>query len=211
MWPVLHATTVVVLPKFELGPCCSAIQKYKATVLLLVPPIALLLVRSPEARKYDLSTLRLVISGAAPLGPELEQELADRLSKGCQVMQGYGLTETSPTTHVGISAPRGSIGPLLPAMEARLVDPETGKDVHRGDAGEVWLAGPNVMMGYLNRPEATAETMLTDGGKVWLKTGDIGYCKDDFFYITDRLKELIKVKGFQVRSPLPLPPLSPSH
>jgi acyl-CoA synthetase (AMP-forming)/AMP-acid ligase II len=88
MWPVMHANTVVVLPKFELGPCCSAIEKYRATILLLVPPIALVLVKNPEARKYDLSTLRLVISGAAPLGPELEQELASKLSKDVVVCQG---------------------------------------------------------------------------------------------------------------------------
>ncbi|GAA5851366.1 hypothetical protein JCM8547_004220 [Rhodosporidiobolus lusitaniae] len=198
-WPIMHANPVVILPRFELTALCTVIQRYKVTVLLLVPPIALLLARQPAVDKFDLSSLRLIISGAAPLGPELEEELAQKT--GAVVMQGYGLTETSPTTHVGINAPRGSIGPLLPAMEARLVDPETGKDVARSETGELWLAGPNVMLGYHNRPEANEEMMIPDSSvpsKIWLRTGDIGHEKDDIWYISDRLKELIKVKGFQV-------------
>ncbi|GAA5824248.1 hypothetical protein JCM11251_001581 [Rhodosporidiobolus azoricus] len=200
-WPILHGAPVVIPPKFELNSLCSLIQKYRITVLLLVPPIALQIARSPERKKYDLSSLRLIISGAAPLGPELEKELADGLPNA-KVCQGYGLTETSPTTHVGIDSPRGSIGPILPMMQARLIDPESGKDVPRGEAGELWLAGPNVMLGYLNRPEANAETLVQDPlypGTTWLRTGDIGHVdKEDNFYISDRLKELIKVKGFQV-------------
>ncbi|GAA5916694.1 hypothetical protein JCM6882_002270, partial [Rhodosporidiobolus microsporus] len=200
-WPILHGKPVVIPPKFEINSLCSLIQQYRITVLLLVPPIALQLARSPETGKYDLSSLRLVLSGAAPLGPELEKDLAEKLP-GCTVCQGYGLTETSPTTHVGINAPRGSIGPMLPMMQARFVDPESGKDVPRGKAGELWMAGPNVMLGYLNRPEANAETLVEDPqypGTTWLRTGDIGYVDGkDNFYISDRLKELIKVKGFQV-------------
>ncbi|GAA6027274.1 hypothetical protein JCM8097_002547 [Rhodosporidiobolus ruineniae] len=198
-WPVLHGAPVVVAPPFKLPILCDLVQKYKISVLMLVPPIALALARSPEIDKYDLSSLRLVISGAAPLGPELEKELAARLP-GCEVRQAYGLTETSPTTHVCIGEAPGSIGPLLPMMKARIVDPETGKDAEKGKTGEMWLAGPNVMLGYLNRPSADAETLVeTPDGERWLRTGDIAYVDEkDNFFIADRLKELIKVKGFQV-------------
>ncbi|BGP16026.1 hypothetical protein JCM10213_004806 [Rhodosporidiobolus nylandii] len=200
-WPVMHGNPVVISPRFELNTLCGLIQRWRVTVLLLVPPIALHLARQPDVKKYDLSSLRVIMSGAAPLGPELEEELANGLP-GCEVFQGYGLTETSPTTHVGVGRPpRGSIGPLLPMMSARFVDPETGKDVPPGGTGELWLAGPNVMLGYLNRPEANAEAIVVDPrypGVRWLRTGDIGHCKDDVYYISDRLKELIKTKGFQV-------------
>ncbi|GAA5963312.1 hypothetical protein JCM8115_000973 [Rhodotorula mucilaginosa] len=200
-WPILRGNPVVVMPKFELVQLCTLIERHKCTFLMLVPPIALQLARDPRVSKYDLSSMRIIISGAAPLGPELERELAERLPK-CQVSQAYGLTESSPTTHVAITPRRGSIGPLLPMMRARIVDPETDKDVAPGEAGELLMAGPNIMLGYLNRPEANKETLVTDSeGTVWLKTGDIARVEDGkkgWFWITDRLKELIKVKGFQV-------------
>ncbi|TNY20897.1 AMP binding protein [Rhodotorula diobovata] len=198
-WPVLFANPVVVMPKFELKPLCSYIERYRGTFLMLVPPIALQLARDPIVDKFDVSSLRMIISGAAPLGPELEQELATRLPKAT-VLQAYGLTESSPTTHVGMNPKRGSIGPLLPMMRGRIVDPETNKDVKQGESGEMLLAGPNIMLGYLNRPEANAETLVKDAeGTTWLKTGDIARVDEEgLFYITDRLKELIKVKGFQV-------------
>jgi acyl-CoA synthetase (AMP-forming)/AMP-acid ligase II len=115
------------------------------------------------------------------------------------VIQGYGLTETSPVTHLnrpdGEIKP-GTIGPPLPATECRIVDPETGEDVDEGERGELWIRGPQVMAGYLNNAEATAATLDADG---WLHTGDIATCDGDGFYsIVDRLKELIKYKGFQV-------------
>ncbi|BGP39960.1 hypothetical protein JCM10449v2_003918 [Rhodotorula kratochvilovae] len=198
-WPVMMGNPVVVMPKFEIKPLCQYIERYRCTFLMLVPPIALHLARDPIVDQFDVSSLRMIISGAAPLGPELEQELATRLPKST-VVQAYGLTESSPTTHVAISPKRGSIGPLLPMMRGRIVDPETGKDVARGEQGEMLLAGPNVMLGYLNRPEANAETLVRDEeGTVWLKTGDIARVDDEgWFFILDRLKELIKVKGFQV-------------
>ncbi|GAA5910716.1 hypothetical protein JCM6882_002059 [Rhodosporidiobolus microsporus] len=196
-----HGAPLVSLPNYTLQSVCNAVQQYRATILPLVPPIALQLARSPEVKKYDLSSLRLISSGAAPLGPELENELANVFSK-CVVYQGFGLTETTGTTHMGFDAPRGSIGPLIPRMKARLIDPDSGADVPRGQPGELWLAGPNIMLGYHNRPEANAETLVEDPqypGTTWLRTGDIGYIDEkDNFYISDRLKELIKVKGFQV-------------
>jgi acyl-CoA synthetase (AMP-forming)/AMP-acid ligase II len=137
------------------------------------------------------------MSGAAPLGAELVGQVAERID--CKVIQGYGLTETSPVTHVirphGENRP-GSIGPALAGTECRLVDPETGEDAAEGERGELWIRGPQVMAGYLNNPEATAATIDSDG---WLHTGDIAVRDSDGFYsIVDRLKELIKYKGFQV-------------
>jgi acyl-CoA synthetase (AMP-forming)/AMP-acid ligase II len=118
---------------------------------------------------------------------------------GCKVVQGYGLTETSPVTHVirpDGENKAGTIGPPLANTECRLVDPETGEDVAEGERGELWIRGPQVMKGYLNNPEATAATVDADG---WLHTGDVGVVDSDgFFAIVDRLKELIKYKGFQV-------------
>ncbi|GJN89353.1 hypothetical protein Rhopal_002333-T1 [Rhodotorula paludigena] len=198
-WPVLWGNPVVVMPKFDIRSLCTYIERYRVTFLMLVPPIALHLARDPVVDQFDVSSLRLIISGAAPLGPEMENELAKRLPKAT-VIQAFGLTESSPTTHVAISPKRGSIGPLLPMMRGRIVDPTTGKDVAPGAEGEMLLAGPNVMLGYLNRPEANKETLVTDEhGTIWLRTGDIARVDEDgFFYILDRLKELIKVKGFQV-------------
>ncbi|KAK4056937.1 hypothetical protein OIO90_002187 [Microbotryomycetes sp. JL221] len=198
-WPVLTGCTVVIQSKFELNQFCALVERYKITCCMLVPPIALLLARDPVVNKYNMKSLRLIISGAAPMGKELSQELEKRW--GSNVVQAYGLTETSPTTHycpIRMNK-SGSIGPLLPMMRARIVDPDSGKDQERNKPGELWLQGPNVMLGYLNRPEANAETLLEDDQGRWLKTGDIAVVDDEgFFYITDRLKELIKVKGFQV-------------
>ncbi|KAL8280602.1 hypothetical protein RQP46_006925 [Phenoliferia psychrophenolica] len=179
------------------------ILKYSATVSLLVPPIALLLAREPVVDKFNLSSLRLVLSGAAPLGKELEVELSNRI--GTSVTQAYGLTEASPTTHYcPLATPRpGSIGPLLPMMRGRVCDPVTGKDVASGEEGEMWLQGPNVMLGYLNRPDADAETLVEDADGIWLKTGDIAMVdKDSYWFITDRLKELIKVAPAELESTL---------
>ncbi|ORY92647.1 AMP binding protein [Leucosporidium creatinivorum] len=199
VWPIVQGQTVVVMPKFELAGFCSLVERYKVSVILLVPPIALLLARDPIVDNYNMSSLKLVISGAAPLGPELERDLAKRLKTN--VTQAYGLTESSPTTHYcPISSPSpGSIGPLLPMMKGRICDPETGEDVKEGEQGEMLLQGPNIMLGYLNRPEANAETLYEDKDGIWLKTGDIAWVdKRGFYYITDRLKELIKYKGLQI-------------
>src|SRR4029453_12652996 len=117
------------------------------------------------------------------------------------IRQGYGLTEVSPVSHKSRLAkvdepPPGSVGALIPNTEARLVDAETGEDVPQGEEGEIWIRGPQVMRGYLNNPAATSETLTGDG---WLRTGDIGRIDENgFFYIVDRLKELIKYKGYQV-------------
>jgi len=161
-----------------------------------VPPVVLALAKHPLVDRHDLSSLELVISGAAPLGPDLTRACAARLN--CAVAQGYGMTEASPVTHFSRSTgtPPGASGELVAGTEGRIVAPETGQDVAPGDEGELWVRGPQVMTGYLNNPDATARTITPDG---WLRTGDLGRVDDaGNLWIVDRVKELIKVKGFQV-------------
>jgi len=189
--------TIVTMPRFDLEQFLGLIAEHGVTRAYVVPPIALALAKHPAVDGHDLSSLEVVMSGAAPLGAELAEAVAERIDT--KVIQGYGLTETSPVTHVvrpdGENRP-GSIGTALPSTECRLVDPETGEDVGEGERGELWIRGPQVMKGYLNNDEATAATIDSDG---WLHTGDIAVIDSDGFYeIVDRLKELIKYKGFQV-------------
>lgn len=189
-------TTAVTMPRFDLEEFLRVIQDYKVTRAYLVPPIVIALAKTPLVDDYDLSSLRTIMSGAAPLDAEVARSAAQRL--GVEVYQGYGLTETSPLTHAtppGRDNP-GSAGMLVCNSESRIVDPETGEDAPAGELGEIWIRGPQVMKGYLNNPEATAATITPEG---WLRTGDIGYVDSEgFYYVVDRLKELIKYKGFQV-------------
>ncbi len=186
---------IVTMPRFDLDEFLGLIAEHGVTRAYVVPPIALALAKHPAIDDADLSSLELIMSGAAPLGTELATAVAERVD--CPVVQGYGMTETSPVTH--LMPPEqgtgrgGKIGVPLPDTEARIVDPESGEDA---DRGELWIRGPQVMKGYLNNAEATAETIDGDG---WLHTGDIAEVDDEgHFEIVDRLKELIKYKGFQV-------------
>jgi acyl-CoA synthetase (AMP-forming)/AMP-acid ligase II len=193
---LLRRATSVTLPRFELEAFLRVLQDWPIALAHIVPPIAVALAKHPSVDRYSLSHLRWVFSGAAPLGPQLTEQVQERLA--IRVRQGYGMTEASPATHYTLpGADRaGKIGPLMPNTEGRIVDPETGADVEPGQAGEVWVRGPQVMKGYLNNPAATASTVTADG---WLRTGDIGIVDDDgYLEIVDRLKELIKVKGYQV-------------
>jgi acyl-CoA synthetase (AMP-forming)/AMP-acid ligase II len=190
--------TIVTMPRFDLEEFLTLMQDRKVTRAFLVPPIILALAKHPIVDKYDLSSLELIMSGAAPMGSDLAKAASDRLE--CVVIQGYGLTETSPVTHMMPDTPNpkqpGSIGFLLPETEARFVDVDSGEDVAVGERGELWMRGPQVMKGYLNNDEATRHTIDEEG---WLHTGDIGYVDDEgHFFLVDRLKELIKYKGFQV-------------
>ena len=191
-----NGTTLVTIPRFDLEQFLSLIQEHKVTRAYVVPPIVLALAKHPLVEKYDLSSLRQVVSGAAPLGPDLAHAASDRI--GTEVVQGYGLTETSPVTNLtplGQSRP-GTVGVLVPNLEMRIVDPTSGEDQPAGQDGEIWYRGPNVMKGYLGRAQETGEMLDADG---WLHTGDIGKIDEDgYLAITDRLKELIKYKGFQV-------------
>ena len=191
-----QGTTLVTMPRFDLAQFLQICQDYSVTRSYLVPPIVLALAKHPMVDEYDLSAVRQVFSGAAPLGADLAAEASARV--GCEVVQGYGLTETSPVTHAtpmgGFKA--GSIGVLLPNTECRIVDPVTGEDLGLDGDGEIWIRGAQVMKGYLNNPEATSATIDSDG---WLHTGDVGHVDEDgHYFIVDRLKELIKYKGFQV-------------
>src|SRR5436853_7927990 len=192
----LHlGSTIVLMPRFDLEQFLGLIQKYRVTLSHIVPPIVLKLAKDPSVEKYDLSSLKMIFSGAAPLGPELSRECLQRI--GCGIRQGYGMTETSPVTHSSPADPAqmklGPIGPPAPNTECKLVDPSTGAELGPNHEGEVCVRGPQNMKGYLNNPEATARTIDKDG---WLHTGDIGYADEDgHVYIVDRVKELIKDKA----------------
>ena len=191
-----EGVTTVTLPRFDLEEFLKVMQDHTVTRAYLVPPIVLALAKHPIVDRYDLSPLKSIISGAAPLSTELADEVTARLD--VEVLQGYGMTETSPATHIALEGcgKPGSVGGVVPSSECRIVDVSTGDDVEQGDSGEIWVRGPHIMKGYLNNPQATADTIDADG---WLHTGDIGYMDaDGDFYIVDRLKELIKYKGFQV-------------
>jgi 4-coumarate--CoA ligase len=188
--------TIVTMPRFDLEQFLALHQEHKLTCAFVAPPMVVALAKHPVVDNYDLSALRYVLSGAAPLSAELAIECGERL--GCEVVQGYGMTELSPVTH---ATPRnmfkpGSVGVTVPNTQTRIVDPATGATLGVDEDGEVWVQGPQVMKGYLNNEAATKATVDDDG---WLHTGDIGHVDaDGHLYVVDRLKELIKYKGFQV-------------
>ncbi|MFN3164453.1 MAG: AMP-binding protein [Pseudohongiellaceae bacterium] len=186
------------MPRFELEQFLQIVQDYKVTSLNLVPPLILALAKHPLVDNYDLSSVRIIGSGAAPLGSDLEKSCGERLS--CDIYQGYGLTEVSGASHINIAPvppeKQGSVGPVLPNTESRVIDTETGAELGINEKGEVMVRGPHVMVGYLNNKEATDQCIDSNG---WFHTGDIGYADEDgYFYIVDRVKELIKYKGYQV-------------
>jgi acyl-CoA synthetase (AMP-forming)/AMP-acid ligase II len=190
--------TVVLMPRFDLESFLKAAQDYEVSLAHVVPPIVLSLAKNPIVDNYKLPKLKTIFSGAAPLGEDLTRECMDRL--GCNVRQGYGMTETSPVTHSSPAPPHelkfGSVGVPAPNTECKIVDLETGEALPPGQRGEVCVRGPQIMKGYLNEPDATAHTI---DNELWLHTGDIGYADEDgHFFIVDRAKELIKYKGFQV-------------
>lgn len=193
-----NGSTAVTVPRFDMVQMLELTQEHKISVLFLVPPIVLALAKHPVVENYDMGSVRLIFCGAAPLSGELGQAAAARV--GCDIAQGYGMTEMSPVSHgvlPGENKP-GSVGTLVANTELRLVDPESGKDLEFGTdaAGEVWIRGPQVMKGYFGHESATASTIDNDG---FLHTGDIGVVDSDgHLFIVDRLKELIKFKGFQV-------------
>ncbi|XP_044735075.1 4-coumarate--CoA ligase 1-like [Chrysoperla carnea] len=203
---------VVAMPTFTINKFVDMLKKHQPHSLHVVPPLVFLMSLNPNITKEDLKNVGIVLSGAAPVGLSDFDNLKKKLSfKECCIMQGYGLTETSP---VALGFHRklknynpGSIGHLLPNTEMRLVDPSTGKDVDDGQLGELWLRGPQVMKGYYKNEKATKESITEDG---FFKTGDIACVEDGLVYIKDRIKELIKVKGFQV-APAELEQILRSH
>jgi acyl-CoA synthetase (AMP-forming)/AMP-acid ligase II/ubiquinone/menaquinone biosynthesis C-methylase UbiE len=207
--PALSAgATVVTLPKFDLEAFLAAIERYRVTRIVVAPPIVLALAKHSLVDRYDLSSLQTLASGAAPLGGELARAAARRV--GCQIRQGYGMTEAGAICMAPADGPDRpeSIGPPLPGVECRIVDPATGADLAPGQAGELLARSPAQMRGYLGNEAATAATIDTDG---WLHTGDIVRADPDgWLHVVDRVKELIKYKGRQV-APAELEQILLSH
>ncbi len=194
---VAAGAQMILLPRYELGQTLATINKKKPTIFPAVPTIYAAINQSPDLPKYDLSTVRYCISGGAPLPLEVK-ETFERLT-GCRLVEGYGLSETAPVATCNamqdINKP-GSIGQVVPGTEISIHDLEAPNDVvPTGERGEVWIKGPQVMKGYLNRPQETADS-LREG---WFRTGDVGYMDEDgHFFLVDRLKDLILCSGYNV-------------
>jgi len=182
--------------RFDIEKFCLLVQDHKPERAHLVPPIILGLAKHPVVDKFDMKSLKMIVSAAAPLGKESTEGIRSRL--GLNVKQLWGMSELSPlgTVNSDADARCGSIGQLAASTEGKIIDPETGISLGPNENGELCIRGPQVMLGYLNDRENTKECISDEG---WLRTGDQCYCDDDgYFYITDRIKELIKVRGFQV-------------
>jgi len=195
---VYSGATQVLMGRFDMAEFLGLIAEHRVSALYSVPPVGLGLSLTPLIDDYDISAIRYAMFGAAPMSGELQMRIAERL--GTKVIQGYGLTETSPVTHMDLTDARakpGSIGPPLAGTEQRVVDMETGtQDLPPGELGELLIRGPQVMKGYYNEPEATAAAIDADG---WFHTGDLVKADaDGYVYVLDRKKELIKYSGFQV-------------
>lgn len=207
-------SAVLLMQKFEIGTLLELIQKHRVSVAMVVPPLVLALAKNPMVAEFDLSSIRLVLSGAAPLGKELEEALSSRVPQAV-LGQGYGMTEAGPVLSMCLGFAKqpfptksGSCGTVVRNAELKVVDSETGRSLGYNQPGEICIRGQQIMKGYLNDDKATASTIDAEG---WLHTGDVGYVDDDDeIFIVDRVKELIKYKGFQV-PPAELEGLLVSH
>lgn len=206
--PVYSGVTTIVLPRFDVDSWCQLVQKHKITFSYIVPPIVLHMAKHPSFSLYDLSSIRMIQSAAAPLTRELIDQVYARL--GFRIKQGYGLSETSPCMYQGPwdawDIDIGTCGVLLPNLEVKICEPVDSsrddnttaipRELKHGEEGELHVRGPNVFKGYHNNANATAECLSSDG---WFRTGDVGRINErGNLFITDRVKELIKYKGFQV-------------
>jgi long-chain acyl-CoA synthetase len=198
--PIRLAAKMVLLSRFDPLTALETIQKHRVTVFCGVPTMYAVLLANPELANFDLTSIRVCISGASPLPPQVQKKFMD--TTGGFLAEGYGLTEASPVTHCNPvdrtmrNVRVGSIGLPLPDTDAKIFDVETGKKaVELGETGELAVKGPQVMRGYWKKPEETAK-VLRDG---WLYTGDVGRMDENgYFYITGRKKDLIKYKGYSV-------------
>ena len=185
---------IVTLPRFELEAFLAMVQEHRVTVVAAVPPLARALARHPLIDRYDLSSLRLVLIGAAPCPTEIERECGARL--GCAVGQSFGMTELAPIALPEEEWTPGALGRLVPGVEAVVVDGDSGARLGAGETGELWLRGPALMAGYLGDEIATKATIDAQG---WLHSGDLAlFDEDGHLFVVDRLKELIKCRGYQV-------------
>ncbi|CAA7020118.1 unnamed protein product [Microthlaspi erraticum] len=201
MGTVALGSTVVILRRFELHEMMEAVEKYRATVLALAPPVIVAMINRADLikAKYDLSSLRTVRCGGAPLSKEVTEGFLEKYPT-VDICSGYALTESNgggaSVESVEESRRYGSVGLLSSGVEARIVDQDTGRVMGVNQTGELWLKSPSIAKGYFRNEEATKETFNVEG---WLKTGDLCYIDDNgFLFVVDRLKELIKYKGYQV-------------
>ena len=189
----------VVLPGFDPQRFVDLTQSHQATNLFVVPPALLALANMGDQLGADLSSVRYVMSGAAPLPIDVARRVSEQYE--VEVVQGYGMTEASPVTHISLLGQDkpGTVGPPVADTRQKVVDLATGEELGIGETGELLIQGPQVMAGYYQRPDATEETLLTDADGVWLRTGDIVTVDEDgFVTIRDRAKEMIKYKGYQI-------------
>jgi long-chain acyl-CoA synthetase len=194
---IMGGGSVVILPRFELRAVLNVIRKYHPTLFHGVPTMYVAMNNVPHVERYGLNSLRVCMSGGAPLPVEVREKFEART--GRKLVEGYGLTETSPVTHINppTGSPKvGSIGLPIAETEARIVDMDNGeRELAVGEVGELVIRGPQVMKGYWNKPEETAQ-VLRDG---WLHTGDIARKDaDGYFYIVDRMKDMIIAGGFNI-------------
>ncbi|XP_062078640.1 4-coumarate--CoA ligase CCL1 [Humulus lupulus] len=205
---------ILIMQKFEISKLLELIEKFKVTIAPFVPPIVLSVAKCPDLHRYDLSSIRTVMSGGAPMGKELEDAVKEKLPHA-KLGQGYGMTEAGPVLSMCLAFAKepfpiksGACGTVVRNAEMKIVDPDTGASLPRNQSGEICIRGKQIMKGYINDAEATKGT-IDEGG--WLHTGDIGFIdNDDELFIVDRLKELIKYKGFQV-APAELESMLISH
>ena len=193
---LVAGAALVTMPRFDLAAFLGHVQANRVRMVMAVPPVTVAMTKHPLVDQYDVSSLQVFVSAAAPLGADLSEACAARLK--AKTIQGYGMTEMSPISHFSNEAfaKPGAVGITVPNTVCKVVDPETGAALPIGQEGELCIRGPQVMLGYLNNPEATARTIDAEG---WLHTGDMAmFDADGQLFIKDRLKELIKVKGFQV-------------
>jgi acyl-CoA synthetase (AMP-forming)/AMP-acid ligase II len=206
---IFRGDGVVVLPKFDFKQCMKAVQDHKIATLYLVPPIIILMTKNGEALKqFDLSSVKAIFTGAAPLGEETAVELG-KLYPEWFIRQGYGLTETCTVvcSSANFDIWFGSSGSLIPSVECRLVTPEGNEITGYDQPGELLVKSPAVVLGYLNNDKANQETFVMDGnGDRWMHTGDEAVIKknpktgNEHVFIVDRIKELIKVKVCVIKS-----------
>jgi long-chain acyl-CoA synthetase len=183
----------------DIGSLLGQLTAYKVTYFPAVPTLYIAVLNYPDLKKFDLSSLKFCLSGAAPLPLEVQTQFEDLT--GAVILEGYGMTELAPISHANPPLARkpGSVGLPIPSTYARIVDVETGEPLSQGEVGEIVVAGPQVMKGYWERPEETAEALKERDGKIWMHTGDIGKMDEDgYFYIVDRKKDMIIVSGYKV-------------